>query len=178
MSVLDDLVCASAGVCAGAGDACGGGVGCCMGGDSTLLAAVLLRAPCTSWAVMVRDSSGGQVVRPEMLSCSTGETMASSGVGVGIVRGRGRRRVTGKEGIGYTWDETKIEARGYNERRSVQRACVVDMMTWDGFRRVWTVSGSEAWLVVRGEGITLASRGMTRPVPSLASATLAVREKP
>jgi hypothetical protein len=37
----------------------------------------------------MRDSSGGQVVRLVMLSCSTGDTIASSGVGMmrGVVGG-------------------------------------------------------------------------------------------
>lgn len=55
----------------------------------------------------MRESSGGQVVRPaRWLSCSAGgDSIASSGVGmVGISRGRNRSR---NKGITQTWDEEK-----------------------------------------------------------------------
>jgi hypothetical protein len=70
-------------VCAGA--SCGGGVGSCIGtsiADSTLLAALNAGDWGNSCATVFRDSSGGHVARPAMLSCSTGETITSSGVGM------------------------------------------------------------------------------------------------
>lgn len=90
MSVLAGLECASPGDCAWTGDSWGGGVGCCIGtsgADSTLLAAVMLASWFNARVVVMRDSSGGQVVRPAMLSCS--ETVAIASSGVGIVRGAG-----------------------------------------------------------------------------------------
>lgn len=85
ISALEGLLCVSAGDCA-AGESWGGGVGCCMGTsgvDSTLMSfAMYSRAAFSSRAVMLRASSGGQVARLAMLSCSTGETIASSGVGI------------------------------------------------------------------------------------------------
>lgn len=81
MSVLAGLECAPG----GDGDPCGGGVGCCIGtwgADSAWLSAVASPCGCSSLAETMRASSGGQVVRPAMLSCSTGETRASSGVGI------------------------------------------------------------------------------------------------
>jgi hypothetical protein len=87
MPVLEGLLWVSAGVCARVGESCGGGVGCCIGTSGAELALLSLagfRASFNSCVVVVvmRDSSGGQVVRPVMLSCSNGETMASSGVGI------------------------------------------------------------------------------------------------
>lgn len=58
-----------------------------LGAAATLAADSEVRAAFISWAVGLRASSGGQVERPAMLSCSTGATIASSGVG--IVRGVG-----------------------------------------------------------------------------------------
>lgn len=78
MLVLDILLWISSGAWVGSRELCGEGVGCCMG---TLGLVVSFN----SWVGIMRASSGGQVVRPAMLSCSTGETMASSS-GVGIVR--------------------------------------------------------------------------------------------
>lgn len=90
-SGLAGLRCGSVGDGATPGSSCGGGVGCCMGtsgAESTVAAAVEDRAAFMSRPVgRMRTSSGGQVERPAMLSCSTGETIASSGVG--IVRGVG-----------------------------------------------------------------------------------------
>jgi hypothetical protein len=83
--VFDVLVWSSEGDCACVDGSCGGGVGCCIGAsttDSTLLLALLPCASFNSCALVMRVSSGGQVARPAMLSCSTGETVASSGVGM------------------------------------------------------------------------------------------------
>jgi hypothetical protein len=90
MSVLEGLLWVSVGVCARVGES-RGGVGCCIGTSGAELALLSLaefRASFNSCVVVVRmrDSSGGQVVRPVMLSCSTdGETIVASS-GVGIVR--------------------------------------------------------------------------------------------
>jgi hypothetical protein len=86
MSVLEGLLWLSAGDCARVGESCGGGVGCCIGTSGVELALLSLAGLCASFnscVVVLRKSSGGQVVRPVMLSCSTGgETIASSGVGI------------------------------------------------------------------------------------------------
>jgi hypothetical protein len=87
-SVLDSLVWISSGAWVCSREFCGDGVGCCMGTwgiELALLSWVEPRGSFNSCVVMMRDSSGGQVGRPAMLSCSTGKTMASSS-GVGMVR--------------------------------------------------------------------------------------------
>jgi hypothetical protein len=79
------LVCVSNDGCACADGSCGGGVGNCIGTsmlDSPLLAALKSGDSFNSCAVVVRSSSGGQVAREVVLSCSTGESIASSGVGM------------------------------------------------------------------------------------------------
>lgn len=82
---FDGLMWSSGRDCARVDGSCGGGVGCCIGAsmtDSTSLVALLAGAPFNSCALVMRASSGGQVARPAMLSCSTGGTVASSGVGM------------------------------------------------------------------------------------------------
>jgi hypothetical protein len=93
---------------------CGGGVGSCNGmsmADSTLLAALKSEDWFNPCAVVMRDSSGGQVAREVVLSCSTGETIASSGVG--MVRWRAKRR--------SRWTRYLITHETKRRRRSDQR---------------------------------------------------------
>ena len=85
MSAPEGLVWLSAGVCACSGQSWGGGVGSCVGTWATwvaLLSWLECRSSFNARPSPLRDSSGGQVVRAFMSSCSTGETMASSGVGM------------------------------------------------------------------------------------------------
>jgi hypothetical protein len=92
MWVPAGLVCASNDGCACAEGSCGGGVGNCIGTsmlDSPLLAALNSGGSFRSCAAVVYSSSGGQVARDVVLSCSTGEAIASSGVG--MVRWSGKR---------------------------------------------------------------------------------------
>ena len=62
-----------------------GGVGSCIG-TSMVGPTLLLSLNCgdafNSCALAMRASSGGHVVREVVLSCSTGEGIASSGVGM------------------------------------------------------------------------------------------------
>jgi hypothetical protein len=84
---LEGLLCESefedGGACAGV--SCGGGVGSCIG-TSMVGPTLLLSLNCAdgfnSCALAMRASSGGHVVREAVLSCSTGEGIASSGVGM------------------------------------------------------------------------------------------------
>jgi hypothetical protein len=106
MWVLAGFMWVSGDGCACAGGSCGGGVGNCIGMsmvDSTLLAELKLSDSFSSCAVMMRNSSGGQVVREVVLSCSTGETIASSGVG--MVRWEWLAAITMYKVVDYTWDE-------------------------------------------------------------------------
>jgi hypothetical protein len=92
MRALEGLLCGSGGGCAREDGSCGGGVGSCIGTsmtESPLLLALKSGVWLNARVGVTRDSSGGQVERPAMLSCSTGDTIASSGVG--MVRYDGRQ---------------------------------------------------------------------------------------
>jgi hypothetical protein len=82
---LAGLICDSGDGGACAGESCGGGVGSCIGTsmlESTLSFALKPGDGFNSCVVTLRASSGGQVARLVLLSCSIGESMASSGVGI------------------------------------------------------------------------------------------------
>lgn len=124
ISALEGLLWVSAGIWPCSRESWGGGVGCCMGAWDARLASLLWldsRSWFNSCAVRERDSSGGQVARPAMLSCSTDGTMASSGVG--IVRSSGATVSQGGRLIKHTWDETTIRGAGgrYSRKFRVQK---------------------------------------------------------
>ena len=84
---LEGLLCESepedGGACAEV--SCRGGVGSCIGTSMvgpTLLPSLNRGDAFNSFALAMRASSGGHVVREAVLSCSTGEGIASSGVGM------------------------------------------------------------------------------------------------
>lgn len=134
MSAVEGLLWASAGGWPWSGSSWGGGVGCCMGASRAglaLLSWVVCRGPLNSWAVLARDSSGGQVARPVMLSCSTGETMASSGVG--IVRSSGAAVSMGRGLLAHAWDESRMEGARLGNRIGTS-----------GLKKAWR---REAWLL-------------------------------
>jgi hypothetical protein len=82
---LEGLICDAGDGDACAGLSCGGGVCSCIGTSmlkSTSLLALNVGVSFSACAVVMRASSGGQVVREAVLSCSTGESIASSGVGM------------------------------------------------------------------------------------------------
>ena len=83
MLALGGLVWFSGGDCARVASSRGGAVGCDLGASVAESAMAFALAACVGlswWASRMRDSSGGQVAR--LPSCSSGKTMASSGVGI------------------------------------------------------------------------------------------------
>lgn len=113
MSAVEGLEWVLGGLWARSEGSWGGGVGCCIGARGAE-GALPSWADCGSslgpWGACVRNSSGGQVARPAMLSCSMDETMASSGVGI-VRSSRVGRRVGDETGgliaHGTRQDETR-----------------------------------------------------------------------